>query len=71
MGIVSAIFETLSEIITEVVTLMTSLFEGVAGIFYSEADGLTFVGTLALVGLGISVFWLGFKFIRSWIKTKG
>jgi len=70
MGIVSAIFETLSEIITEVVTLMTDLFEGVAGIFYAEGE-LTFVGTFALIGLGISVFWLGFKFIRSWIKTKG
>jgi len=70
MGIVSAIFETLSEIITEVVTLMTSLFEGVADIFYAEGE-LTFVGTLALVGLGISLFWLGFKFIRSWVKTKG
>jgi len=76
MGAVSAIFDTLSQIIVQIVSLMGSLFEGVADIFYvageqGAAGTLTFVGTLSLIGVGISLFWLGFRFIRSLIKARG
>lgn len=71
MGVVSSIFETLSQIVVQIVTLMGSLFEGVAEIFYVAEEGLTFVGTLSLIGVGISLFWLGFRFIRSLIKARG
>lgn len=73
MAIVSDIFTTLGSIITQIVTLIGSLFEGVTDLFYisGEGGGLTFVGVLSLVALGFSLFWLGFNFIRGLIKTRG
>lgn len=76
MGVVSTIFDTLSQIVVQIVSLMGSLFEGVADIFYTAGEAgapgsLTFVGTLSLIGVGIGLFWLGFRFIRSLIKTRG
>lgn len=76
MGIVTTIFDTLSQIITNIVSLMGNLFDGVAELFYVPGQGgavgsLTFIGVLSLVAVGLSLFWLGFKFIRSLVKTKG
>jgi len=76
MGIVSTIFDALSQIITNIVGLMGDLFDGVVEIFYvagegSSAGSLTFIGVLSLVAVGLGLFWLGFKFIRSLVKIKG
>lgn len=73
MGIVTEIFSTLTEIITQVVNLIGGLFEGAVNIFYTsgESGGLTVLGVLALIGVGMGLFWLGFNFILRFIKMRG
>lgn len=76
MAVVTSIFEVLGTIITQLVSLIGDLFEGVVTIFYKAGESgaageLTFVGVLALVGVGVGLFWLGFGFIRNLIKMKG
>lgn len=50
--------------------IATSLPDFVA-IFYDSTKGLTFIGTLAVVGLGISVFFLLMGLIQNFLHLRG
>lgn len=75
---VSAIFNTLTEITTSVITWFTSLFNGVTEVFYTAGEGgasgqLTLIGMLALIGVGVGAFYFVLRWIMSLIRvrTKG
>ena len=75
MDFVSGIFTTLGLIVTQFVTLMTSIFSSVVDIFYTPGAGevpgeLTIVGVLLLISLGSGLVIWGFNFIRNLIKVK-
>jgi len=72
---VSAIFTELTAIVASFVTMLTSLFTSVAGIFYTPGSGsdpgaLTIVGTLTLIGLATGLVIWAFHYVRSLIRVR-
>lgn len=72
---VSAIFTELSNIISAFATMLVSLFEAVAGVFYTPgtsgaAGSLTIVGTLTLISVGVAIVMWAFAQIRRMIRVK-
>lgn len=51
-------------------TFLTSLFPDVIALFYAS-DGLTFVGTMAVIMAGIGLILLVFNLIRSFFSMHG
>jgi hypothetical protein len=57
--LISAIFDTISDVVTSMTAVIVDIFESFVGIFYdSAATELTLFGTLALIGAGVGlVYW--------------
>ena len=69
-GALTDIFSTIGKVITGFTSTIQSLFTGVTAIFWNGTN-LTFVGGLSLCGIGIGLFYMGFRFIRNLIKMRG
>lgn len=67
MSIITELFEIVSAVITSLVGALTSAVNGITGLFYDEG-GFTFVGTLLLIGLGFTLVFWAFRFIRNLIR---
>lgn len=77
MGIIEAIFGALSSVALGVVNVFTDVFSGVGGLFYIAPDatnnidgGLTLLGILSLVAVGIALFMWVFRMIQGLIKSR-
>ena len=66
---IQEIFSTLTEITTEVIDWFTSIFEGVIGLFYADSE-MTLLGTLALIGLSVGVFYFVLRFIIDMLQFR-
>lgn len=66
MNVIETIFEVFTQIINWFVTSITSI----TGIFWSSTSGLTFLGSLALCGLGIAIVLLCVALVRSYLRFK-
>lgn len=64
---VAKIFETITSVITQFITSLTTALNGVIDIFYQEETGLTVLGTLLLISLGMGIVYWGFRLIRNLI----
>lgn len=64
---VAKIFETITSVITQFVNSLSSALNGVIDIFYVEETGLTVLGTLLLISLGMGIVYWGFRLIRNLI----
>lgn len=67
MSIVDAITDVFEAIGNWIVTYMPQI----SSLFYTAENGLTLLGTLAVVGLGISVFFLLMGIIQRFLKFQG
>ena len=67
---------------SQVVSSITQVFSAIADwianaiptfteIFYTAESGLTFLGTLAVIGLGISVFFLLMGLVQNFLHFRG
>ena len=65
---VSAIFDTIAEVLTEYVSAITNVFEGVINIFYKSETGLTLMGTLLLIGIGVGIVVWAFNLVKGLIR---
>lgn len=65
--VVSAVLAVFSAILEWFVTAINTA----VGIFWVAETGLTFIGTLAVLGLGIAVILMLFAMIRSYLKNRG
>lgn len=65
-NIVSAITAVFTAIMDWIITAI----ESVIPVFYS-AEGLTFLGVLALIALGISIFFLVLGLIQNFLHFRG
>lgn len=65
---VSAIFDVIAEVLTEYVSAITNVFEGVIGIFYQSETGLTLMGTLLLIGIGVGIVVWAFNLVKGLIR---
>jgi len=68
MNIVSELFNVISSVITGLMSAIVSAFSGLIEIFYDSENGFTLIGTLLLVGLGMSIVWFAFRFITNLIR---
>lgn len=69
MQIVTDIFETIGAVITSFASVVGNGFTGVISIFYGES-GLTLVGTLSLITLGVAVVYWAFRLVMRLIRQR-
>lgn len=69
MEIVNDIFETIGAVITNFAQVVGNGFSGVISIFYNEG-GLTLVGTLSLITLGVAVVYWAFRLVMRLIRQR-
>ena len=67
---ISAIFGSLGTAVSGFSTIIVSLFESLVGIFY-DGTAITDVGSLAIVGFGVSLVFFGFRFVFRLIHLRG
>lgn len=65
------VIESMLAILTAIAGWFVETFNDISGLFYNSETGLTFVGTLAVVGLGIGLILLVINTIRRWIGNRG
>lgn len=70
MGIIDAIFAALSGVANGVVNVFSGIFDGVGGLFYVEDTGLTLLGVLSLVAVGVGLFAWVFRMIQNLIRVR-
>lgn len=65
-------------VISQITNVFSSLFSWMAEsipsivkVFYTSEGGLTFLGTLAVVALGISIFFLLMGLIQNFLHLRG
>lgn len=66
-GVLTNVFEVFTAIITWITGAVTSLIP----MFYVSETGLTFLGVLAVAGLGISVVFLIMGVIQNFLHFRG
>lgn len=67
MSIVSSITGVFKAIADWIVEMLPSI----TAVFYNAETGLTFLGTLSVIGLGISVFFLLMGLIQNFLHLRG
>lgn len=65
---VQSIFETIGDVLTEYVTAISGVFQNLINIFYNAETGLTLMGTLLLIGVGIGIVVWAFNLVRNLIS---
>lgn len=70
MTIVTDIFNTIGEVITGFSKVVGNGFTSIVGIFYQTEGGLTVVGTLALITLGVGVVYWAFRLVMRLIRQR-
>lgn len=70
MDIVQSIFDTIGSVITKFSEVIGNGFEGIIKIFYDSTSGLTLVGQLALITLGVGVVYWAFRLIMRLVKLR-
>lgn len=65
---VQAIFNVITQAITQFISCLTSSVSGVTSLFYDATDGMTFLGTLLLIAVGVGIVYYAFRLIMSLIK---
>lgn len=71
---VSAIFESIGSVITAFAGVIGNGFTALLEIFYSTSGtnaGLTPIGILSLIGVGMGLVYWAFNLVRGLIKTRG
>ena len=71
---VSSIFGTIGDVITALITNLTSALNGITALFWVEGTGetaghLTILGTLAVIAVGAGIVWFVFNLIRGLIQN--
>lgn len=61
---ITVVFKALADWFVQILPSVTS-------IFYDAESGLTFLGTLSVIGLGISVFFLLMGIIQNFLHLRG
>lgn len=67
MSVVSQI----TGVFTSIANWIAETIPNIVSVFYSAESGLTFLGTLSVVGLGISIFFLLMGLIQNFLHLRG
>jgi len=69
-SLVPDIFTTIGESITGGATALTSALSSITAMFYASGTGLTFLGTLSLIAVGLGLLYWCFGLILGLISRK-
>jgi hypothetical protein len=68
---IAEIFDTIVDVVTEYITVLQGLFEGLVEIFYdSGTTSLTLLGTLALIAVGVGIVAWAFGLVKSLFRMR-
>lgn len=67
-SVITEMFQIVQEVIGELIDALINTIDGVTSLFYTPNGGFTFVGTLLLIGLGFTLVFWAFRFIRGLIR---
>jgi hypothetical protein len=71
MIMIAEIFDTIVAVVTEYITVLQNLFEGLVEIFYdSGTTSLTLLGTLALIAVGVGIVAWAFGLVKSLFRMR-
>lgn len=68
MTFVSELFDLISEVFTEFFGVIQTGLSSVVGLFWETETGLTMIGTIMLVGLGIGLVWTLIRFVTGLVR---
>lgn len=68
MNFVTQLFSLISEVFTGFFGIIETGLGSVVGLFWDTTSGLTMVGTLMLVGLGVGLVWTLISFVTRLVK---
>lgn len=71
MEVISAIFNAVGQAISGFSTALASSVTSVTAMFYDSTNGLTFLGVLLCITLGIGLVYWAFRVIRNLVKARG
>lgn len=73
MSVITDIFNAVSQAITSFASALASSVTSVTSMFYTTGEnaGLTFLGVLLCVAMGVGVVYWAFRLIRGLIRNRG
>ena len=67
----TSVIESLTGVFTKMAEWVSTTLPTLSGIFYDAESGLTFIGTLSVAGLALSVFFLLMGVIQNFLHFRG
>lgn len=67
----NAVITSITGVFSAIMDWMASAIADITPIFYVAETGLTFIGTLTIIGLSISIFFLLVGVISSFLHLRG
>ena len=71
MDFVTELFSLISEVFTGFFGIIETGLTSVVGLFWDNTTGLTMIGTLLLVGLGVGLVWTLISFVTRLVRRVG
>lgn len=68
---VSAIVTAITSVFSAISDWIVNVIPDAVGVFYNAESGLTFLGVLALMALGVSVFFLLMGLVQNFLHFRG
>lgn len=65
---IAQFWEAVVQVVNGFIQALVTAFDSAVELFYKEDTGFTVVGMLLLIGLGMSIVYYAFRFIRGLIK---
>lgn len=65
-----AIMQAIGEVWTAIITWIVSAIQALVPVFYSAETGFTFIGVLAVIGLGLGVVFLVIGVIQNFLRLR-
>lgn len=67
---VEAIFTVIGNVITAFAGVIGSGFTSLIALFYDATNGITLLGTLMLIGVGVSLVYWAFRLVRRLVRLR-
>lgn len=65
---ISAIFQEVGSAVTAFTTALSNAVSGVTSMFYDATDGLTTLGSLLLIAVGVGLVYWAFRLIKGLVR---
>lgn len=67
----TTVVSAITGVFTAMASWITTTIPSVVAVFYDKTDGLTFMGTLAVIALSVSVFFLLMGLVQNFLHFRG